>query len=204
MFAEAGANAFTVMGVLYLNETLKMGGAEVGLASLVLLLSTVPGPKLGEFITKKTNPNTSFKLYMVSVVIFTAAASFVLDSPERKNFAYLWAVFWGISLGWFYPTENVFFAMSLPQGQEAELAGFFIYCTQIIVWFPPMLFTWLNESGLNQKWGLMSMNNFFLIAIGLLTRIKPWDEVIKEAKIDDDDDDDQRRQSQQQEKDNFQ
>lgn len=197
VFAEAGANAFTVVSVLYLNETLKMGGAEIGMVMLLTLFATLPGSKLGEFVTKKTNPNTSWKLSMVSFIIFTAAASFVLDSPERKNFAYLWAVFWGISLGWFYPTENVFFAMSLPQGQEAELTGFFIYCTQVIVWFPPMLFTWLNESGVNQKWGLMTINIFFFIAICLLMMIKPWDEVIKDArKIDDNDEE---RQSQQQE-----
>lgn len=71
--------------------------------------------------------------------------------------------------------------MVLPKGQEAELTGFFVYCTQIITFLPPLVFTLLIESGVNMKWGLMSMIVFFIIAIGFLCLMPPWDEVVKES-----------------------
>jgi MFS-type transporter involved in bile tolerance (Atg22 family) len=69
----------------------------------------------------------------------------------------------------------------LPKGQEAELSGFFVYCTQILTFLPPLIFTVMIESGINMKWGLMSMIIFFVIAIGFLCLVSPWEEVLKES-----------------------
>lgn len=81
--------------------------------------------------------------------------------------------------------------MVVPRGQEAELTGFFVYCTQILVWLPPLLFTLMIEAGINQKWGLMSLIIYFVIAIGLLSFVAPWEDMLKEsAKTIDMDEDD--------------
>lgn len=82
---------------------------------------------------------------------------------------------------WFYPTENLFFSLCLPPGQEAELTGFFVYCTQILVWLPPLLFSILIEAGVSQQVGLISLVVFFIIAFGFLSLVAPWDEVILES-----------------------
>jgi MFS-type transporter involved in bile tolerance (Atg22 family) len=71
--------------------------------------------------------------------------------------------------------------MVLPKGQETELTGFFIYCTQILTWLPPLVFTLMIESGINQRWGLMSLIIFFVIAIGLFSLVAPWEDVLKES-----------------------
>jgi undecaprenyl pyrophosphate phosphatase UppP len=101
---------------------------------------------------------------------------------------------------WFYPTENLFFSLCLPKGKETELSGFFVYCSQILVWLPPLVFTLLVNADIDQKWGLMSIVVFFFIAIGILMMVAPWEEVLKESEknvdlhfyedADDDDDDD--------------
>ena len=46
-----------------------------------------------------------------------------------------------------------------------ELMGLFIFVTQILSFLPPLVFTVLNENGYNMKYGLASLNVFFIIAI---------------------------------------
>lgn len=123
VFAEAGANAFTVVAVVFLDDHLDMSGIEVGIIFLTTLIASVPGAYLGSIVTKRTNPNTSWKINLVLFSLVTFAGSFVLTGPDRKYLAYIFGVLWGIILGWFYSTENLFFSMVLPKGREAELTG---------------------------------------------------------------------------------
>jgi MFS-type transporter involved in bile tolerance (Atg22 family) len=181
VFAEAGANAFTVVAVVYLNDQLGMTGTEIGIVFLVTLVASVPGSKLASIVTKKTNPNTSLKLNLLVFSLFTFAGAFALTGPDVAYLAYVFGVLWGMVLGGFYSTENLFFSMVLPAGQEAELTGFFIYCTQILVWLPPLVFALMIEAGVKQTWGLMSLIIFFAIAIGVLCLVAPWPEVLEES-----------------------
>ena len=71
--------------------------------------------------------------------------------------------------------------MVLPKGKEAELTGFFIYCTQIIVWLPPLIFSVMIEADVNPQWGLLSLIIFFVIAIGILCLVAPWKVVLAES-----------------------
>jgi len=82
---------------------------------------------------------------------------------------------------WFYSTENLFFSLVLPKGKEAELTGFFIYCTQILVWLPPLIFSVMLEANVNPQWGLMSLIIFFAIAIGILCLVSPWEAALAET-----------------------
>lgn len=74
--------------------------------------------------------------------------------------------------------------MMCPVGQEAELSGFFVFSTNILVWLPPLIFTVMNQSGVNMRWGLISLVIFFGIAIGLLSLMDKWEKVSSERKAD--------------------
>ncbi|VEU43316.1 unnamed protein product [Pseudo-nitzschia multistriata] len=115
-------------------------------------------------------------LYVVLVV-----GALVLEEVPA-HYSYVWAFLVGAGVGWFYTTEYLFFSTSLPRGQEAELSGFFIFCTQILVWLPPLVFTLLNEINVRQKYGVVATSSFFLVAIGLLMLTSSWDEIVEEAK----------------------
>jgi len=121
----------------------------------------------------------SWKINIVIFSIFTISGGFVLINPSRKILTYIWSILWGMGLGWFYPTENLIFSMILPRGQEAELTGYFVYCTQILVWLPPLIFTTINEVGIHMKYALMSLVIFFAIALVLLMCMDPWDTVLE-------------------------
>merc|ERR1712154_349276 len=109
----------------------------------------------------------------------------VFVDETKKWLIYIFAILWGIGLGWFYATETLFFSMILPKGQEAEFTGFYVNCTMILVWLPPLVFSIMNEAGINMRWGLASFDIFFIIAIGLLCMVSPWNEVLEEVQKND-------------------
>lgn len=158
-----------------------MSGTEIGIVFLTTLIASVPGSKLGSIVTKKTNPNTSLKIDLALFSVITFAGAFVLSGPDVSYLAYVFGALWGIILGWFYSVENLFFSMVLPRGQEAELTGYFVYCSQILAWLPPLLFAVMIEAGVAQTWGLMSLIIFFAIAIGFLCLVAPWNDVLEES-----------------------
>lgn len=180
VFAEAAANAFTVVSVIYLSEEVDLSGSDIAIFFLVVLVASLPGSYLGSQITKRTNPNISWRLNMLSLAVVTIVGALLVDS-SRKPVAYVWGLVIGLLLGWFYSTENLFFSMCLPKGQEAELAGFFVYCTQILGWLPPLIFSLMVEAGVDQTYGVMMVAAFFFVAIAILSLAAPWEDILEEA-----------------------
>jgi MFS-type transporter involved in bile tolerance (Atg22 family) len=182
IFAEASAAATTNLAVIYLSDTVGLNGTQIGIFFLVALFCTIPGAWIGSKITHRTNPNTSWKLCQLTLAAATiVGAMFLEDIKGPKELSYIWAACIGLLLGWFYPTENLFFSMCLPKGQEAELAGFFVYCTQILGWLPPLLFSILVQAGVAQKWGVVVTSFGYVVAVLFLSCTGSWEEILDEA-----------------------
>mmetsp|Transcript_23871 Transcript_23871/g.36100 ORF Transcript_23871/g.36100 Transcript_23871/m.36100 type:complete len:510 (+) Transcript_23871:140-1669(+) len=184
VFAEAGTNTFTTVAPSYLVENLGMNGTQVGIFFFITLIGSLPGSQLGLFVTRRTNPNTSWILCMISLATVANLGAFILDAIQKQWASYIWGACMGLMLGWFYPTENCFFSMIVPASQESELSGFFVYSTQIIGWLPPLCFSLMVEHGLNQKWGVLVISGFLLVAIGVCMLQAPWPELVKEKDCD--------------------
>ena len=148
-FAEASVNAFTTLSVVYLSETTGLDSTEIGVFFFVTLVFSVPGAWLSAKITQRLNPKRSWIWCMIATSIWVAGGAYFV-SILPKFVSFLWGAGIGILLGWFYPTENLLFAMILPKGQEAELSGFFVYCSQILGWLPPLIFAAVIEANVSQ------------------------------------------------------
>ena len=181
-FAEAGASAFTICSVPYLSSNLHMDSYEIGVVFLIVLFTTVPGGKFAERVLKWTNYNTCWRLCMLFFSIVTAIAVFVLEYEEYRYLVYFFAALWGFALGWFYPTEFGFFAVLVSPGQATEMAGLYNFCTLIISWCPPFIFTAMIEYEVHLSYALLHLVTYFLIAIGLLSCMPRWGEVMEEVR----------------------
>jgi MFS-type transporter involved in bile tolerance (Atg22 family) len=85
--------------------------------------------------------------------------------PEHKNRFYIFAVFWGMSIGWMHPQHITAFSSMITSGQEAELMGILLFSVICLEWMPPLVFSAFNEAGFPMSWGLASLGIFFFIAI---------------------------------------
>lgn len=175
--AEAGATAFLVVAITFFSGELGFDGPEVGMAFILALAASLAGTWVGSKILARTDPKRTLQLNMCLFVIVTTVGSIVM-TKERAFLGYVWAMLWGFLIGFFYPAEVFFFAAATPKGQEAELTGFFLFCNLILVWFPPLIFSILIESGVEQRWGLLAMTVFQALAAGLLSFCAPWEEIM--------------------------
>ncbi len=181
MFAEAGASTFTLVAVTYLKEVMEFGANQIGILFFIVIVFTIPGSMFGAWLTKKTCPKVSMELQLVLFMIVNFVAFLTLTNERQWLLAYIFGGIWGILFGWFYPCENLIFSMIMPRGQEAELAGFYLYCTQILCWFPPLVFTLMNEGGIPLNWGGMHLNIYFALALLCYMLMLPWDECITDV-----------------------
>ena len=180
-FAEATANTFTLVAVVYLDEVLGFSGTEIGIFFAISLVGTIPGGLFARFVTSKTNPNTSWRLSMIVLFGLGVFGGLVLNRDNGSILGYVWGGMVGITLGWFYPTERLFFSMIVPHGLEAELSGFYVYCTQIIGWLPPLVFSILVEANVDQGYGVIAISGFALIAVALLSMAASWPEILADT-----------------------
>lgn len=81
----------------------------------------------------------------------------------------------GLLLGWHYPVEGLIYSLCVPKGQDAEFTGFYVYCTQILVWLPPLIFSWLVQNGISQSFGVFAVAMFGLVAIALISLLPAWE-----------------------------
>jgi len=179
-FAEASIQAITTLSVIYLSETVKLDTMGVGIFFVITLLGTIPGTRIALRVSNKLNPNTSLKIALVLIFFILMIGVLVLEVLPQYC-AYIWGFCIGVALGWFYPTENLFFSMILPKGQEAELSGLFVYCTQILSWLPPLLFQLMIQANVAQKYGIIVASCFVLPAAGFLMLTGTWDEILEET-----------------------
>jgi UMF1 family MFS transporter len=179
--AEAGVTSLLPIAVTFLQGELNLSGTQVGIVFLIALISALPGTYVGAKITERLDPNTSWKLSLLAFGVVTTGGSFAL-TDDRTYLAFVWGFLWGVCLGWFYACEALFFSLCVPVGHEAEFSGLFIYSNQILVWVPPLLFSVLVETGVEQRFGLLSLVTFQVLAIAVLMLVAPWEEVLQEAK----------------------
>jgi hypothetical protein len=55
------------------------------------------------------------------------------------------------------------------------------YCTQILGWLPPLIFTVLVQNDVDQKFGVIAVSFGFGVAVLLLSCTASWDEILAEA-----------------------
>lgn len=187
VFAEASANAFTVVSVIYLNDAIGLTSAEIGIFFFVALVGTMPGSQLGGLVTHRINPKNSWRLCLSLLTVVAIIGALGLSRGGSLVPVLVWGFFVGVMLGWHYPTQALIFSLCLPKGQDSELAGFFVYCTQILVWLPPLVFAALVQRGVDQKWGVVAVSVFGVAAVLIISALPAWPAVLADvARFDDD------------------
>eukprot|EP00979_Chaetoceros_neogracilis_P018029 scaffold10550_cov271-Chaetoceros_neogracile.AAC.8 len=180
LFGTGCRQVFRTASVTYLKEVMGFGSSEIGILFFIVIIAFIPGSYLGKWLTVVTAcPKTTMKLQLVTFILVNFAGFSFLTKPERANLAYLFGALWGVLLGWFYPTEALIFSMIVPQGQESELAGFFLYCSQILGWLPPLVFTLMNEKGIALKYGGAHLNIYLFVALMCYHLMLPWDQCLE-------------------------
>lgn len=171
MFGESATATLITIATTFMKTFLEMNANEIGVVFLAVLVMGAPGSKLGGSIALRLNSVLSAAICSCMLIIITTLASMTLTGPEHKKYMPLFGAAWGLGLGWQLPMNSTSFINMTPRGQEAELMGLYILCGQIIAWLPPMLFTALNEAGVDMAYSFASLDIFFFVSIACFLMI---------------------------------
>jgi len=165
MVTQAASISFFVALLAYLTDTIKVSPRDLGIATLIFVGSAVPGNLLSVPMTKWFNPLRSLQLCLLVLGGFIVALPFVVSGPGSEPLLFVMSVGYGLNLGWKEPTEKTLWCRLIPHRQEAEMWGLYLFSGQIFTWFPPLIFTVLNESSASIQVALASYGGYFLIGV---------------------------------------
>ena len=161
---EAGSGVTLSIATTYITSYIGLSGLQISLASVATLVLNIPGSYFGLWVSNRLNPLNSFRLallFMTTMVALTALTT----GPGTAIPIYAWSFVWGLAFGWIYPTQRVLFCTLIPKnGQEMEYMGMFAFVGNILSWVPTLIFTTMNERGVDMRWSLSVLSWFFFLA----------------------------------------
>ncbi len=181
-FTQAATTTFSTIAITYMTEQLGFTSRENGIAILILLLFGVPGTRIAAWLNSSVNPIRSLQINLIFWICSVSAASSFLYRPDQQGTAYVFAAFWGLAIGWVYPTEKTLYITIIPRGQEAELMGTYICACQFLSWLPPLIFSVMNEMGFSMRIGLFTLTLFFTVSFFILFFVGDYNEAVDHAK----------------------
>ena len=128
----------------FLTVILDFSGSQNRILTSIMLIASIPGGFLSSWWTQRFNPVRSFMMAVTIWIINTALVAGILEGPDQELLAYLFAIGWGIGIGWKWTCDRMLFAAILPPGQNAEFSGAFVFFRQCLTWLPPLVFNIMN------------------------------------------------------------
>lgn len=167
--------------VVFLVEVLQLNGRVSGIIFALVLFSTIPGSFCAKFLMRKMDPIRCMQLCLVSLIGSLFAGFLIMSGPERAQLIYFFSTIWGFVLGWFYPAEVTIYSSLMPMGQEAELAGFYLYCNMIFTFLPPIIITLMNENGISLNWAGVHLSIYLFLSLICYSLMPSWAECLEIA-----------------------
>ena len=178
VFSESANHAVNTIFTTYCKEYLEMTSLQIGMVILMLLFGGIPGTWIGKKVAIMYNPVISAQVCLAFYIATTLGVSLQLRPASSQNLALLYGFFWGICKGWLHPIHTTIFVTISPKGQEVEMMGLYFFACQILAFLPPLVFTVLNENGLNMSLGMASLNIYFALGLFGLNRIGNYQEAV--------------------------
>eukprot|EP00934_Nitzschia_sp_Nitz4_P005376 Nitzschia sp. Nitz4//scaffold162_size51285//27330//28991//NITZ4_006971-RA/size51285-processed-gene-0.34-mRNA-1//1//CDS//3329537979//5366//frame0 len=162
---DGGLQALATIAITYMADQLLFSAQESGIAIGSMLLGSVPGAALANWVTKRMGPIASSMSAIVLLIIATALFALLIKGPGQTLETYILAFVWGIGTGWKWTCDRLVASSIIPNGQDTELMGVFLFSGQCLSWVPPLLYTTINEMGVSQRIGVATLDIFFVLAL---------------------------------------
>ena len=169
MFLD-GAN-FSILSllVLYAKDQLKIQNTSILVA--IAGIAAIPGAWLTSIIVKKFGAiRALFFVISISSVNLIIAVFFIYK-PSQAWLTSIMCFGFGVAIGGTYLAQKVYYLMIIPYGQEAELQGFYCFCSAVLQFIPPAIASILESVFDTARWGLIGILLFLIIAGCILASI---------------------------------
>lgn len=180
-FVDAAVQSLITIAITYITDTLKFDSKQNGITVLAMLLGSIPGGYAGGRTIRWINPIRSGILATLVLAINTIVAAIVLTGPGQQIVTYVLALVWGLGTGWKWTADKSLVSSTVPDGQDTELMGLYLFSGQVITWLPPLVFTALNEAGVSQRVGIGTLSVYFGVGIVALLGMGSYRDAVERA-----------------------
>eukprot|EP00980_Cylindrotheca_fusiformis_P004469 scaffold953_cov141-Cylindrotheca_fusiformis.AAC.13 len=163
--SDSGVQALATIAVTYMTDQLQFTARENGVAIVIILIGCVPGAVLSSYVTRKLDPIKSSIGSLALLIVAITLVAILLVGPGHFIETYVLCFFLGVGSGWKWTNDRLLAATVIPEGQDAELMGFFLFSGQCLSWIPPLVYTAINEAGVSQRVGIASLNVYLLLSV---------------------------------------
>lgn len=106
VFNEAAISAFTNLAIIYLSEQIEMSSTDITIFIITVLLFNPLGVIVHRTLSRKIGHKRSYLACIAFTDLITALLIGTIYDPSDKGVAFILAVLFGISFGWYYPCSN--------------------------------------------------------------------------------------------------
>jgi MFS-type transporter involved in bile tolerance (Atg22 family) len=164
-FSDAGIQALATVAITYLTDQLQFTARENGVAILLMLCGSVPGASFSNLCSRRFDPIKSSMAGLFLLIVVTACFALFAVGPGQHLETYIMSFLWGIGVGWKWTCDRLLASSIIPEGQDTELMGVFLFSGQCLSWLPPLVYTALNEAGISQRIGVASLDIYLVISL---------------------------------------
>lgn len=168
--------------ISYLNERIDLSSRDLGITVMIVLVLAIPGNWFSNYSMNRFSPLLSLRSCMIIWSILPLLFALSVTKPGHEPRLFALASLWGILVGWKEPVDKTILCACVPKGIEAEMMGLYEFASTILSWFPPLLFTLMNENGIDMRYGLSAFGGFFLLGVLSLSRMGDYNAVITATK----------------------
>lgn len=177
---EAFAFSLTTIAPVYLASYLGFDATQIGIFFIIAQVGLIAGSQLSVVWLKFTDPKVSWWTSMLGLSLLAIIGAFALNRNTGYG-TYVWGLSTGVFLGWHYCSQRTTFSLCLPKGQDAEMSGFFQYCSIILSWLPPLLFSTLVQTNIGENYALAALSLFGFVTVVLLWFMPSWQNMISDV-----------------------
>mmetsp|Transcript_6280 Transcript_6280/g.15568 ORF Transcript_6280/g.15568 Transcript_6280/m.15568 type:complete len:194 (-) Transcript_6280:1988-2569(-) len=130
---------------------MNMYSIQTAISIAISLLGSIPGAVLSTYLARRLDPIKSAKINLVLMMIAIAVFVSILSGPGQTKRAYTVVAFIGFCGGWKYSMDRLLGSSLIPEGQDAEMMGVYLFAGQCLAWLPLMVYTIMNEAGISPR-----------------------------------------------------
>lgn len=178
---DASINALATVAITYFTTRLAFTSQENGIAIVLMLTGSIPGAYAAGWTTRRFNPIISAIAATFVLAVTTIVAAIILKQPGQQLQTFILAVVWGVGTGWRWTTDRLLVSTIIPSGQDAELMGVYLFAGQVLTWLPPLIFTVINEQGIDERVGVGTLSIYFVLGIVALLCMGNYQKAVEVA-----------------------
>jgi MFS-type transporter involved in bile tolerance (Atg22 family) len=165
-----------------MTDQLHFSSTETGIVVLLVLVGSIPGALMASRVASWWDPVRSAMAASIVLILNTLTEAIVLKGPGQQMEAYFFSIVWGIGTGWKWTNDRMLASILIPNGQDAELMGTYLFASQCLTWVPPLVFTLMNELGVSQRVGIGTFSIYYGIGTLALWMIGDYRHAVDVAK----------------------